>query len=135
MPVQGEHLHPCGDLHGQGHDGAPDPILVKPLKRQVHQPCVLRDPDPVLTPGSAAVTQLQIGQLSGRSAGLGVGGERGDPVSVDIALAQEHPELVCGMNLHLLQGVLEGLGQEGVRACLDPGPSRCCVRMETSDSR
>jgi len=48
------------------------------------------------------------------------------------ALAQEHPELVCGMNLHLLQGVLEGLGQEGVRACLDPGPSRCCVRMGTS---
>jgi predicted ArsR family transcriptional regulator len=49
------------------------------------------------------------------------------------ALAQEHPELVCGMNLHLLEGVLEGLDQAGVRACLDPGPSRCCVRMETSD--
>jgi len=49
------------------------------------------------------------------------------------ALAQEHPELVCGMNLHLLEGVLEGLGQTGVRACLDPGPLRCCVRMETSD--
>lgn len=49
------------------------------------------------------------------------------------ALAQEHPELVCGMNLHLIEGVLEGLGQTGVRACLDPGPLRCCVRMETSD--
>jgi predicted ArsR family transcriptional regulator len=49
------------------------------------------------------------------------------------ALAQEHPELVCGMNLHLLEGVLEGLGQTGMRACLDPGPLRCCVRMETSD--
>src|SRR5665647_3915640 len=36
VPVQGEHLHPRGDLHGQGHDGAPDPILSKPLKRQVH---------------------------------------------------------------------------------------------------
>jgi predicted ArsR family transcriptional regulator len=47
-------------------------------------------------------------------------------------LAQEHPELVCGMNLHLLEGVLEELGQTGVRACLDPGPSRCCVRLETS---
>ena len=51
------------------------------------------------------------------------------------ALAQEHPELVCGMNLHLLEGVLEGLGRTGVRACLDPGPLRCCVRMETSDHR
>jgi predicted ArsR family transcriptional regulator len=51
------------------------------------------------------------------------------------ALAQEHTELVCGMNLHLLKGVLEGLGQTGIRACLDPGPSRCCVRMETPDQR
>ena len=51
------------------------------------------------------------------------------------ALAQEHPELVCGMNLNLLEGVLEGLGQTGMRACLDPGSSGCCVRMETSDSR
>jgi len=49
------------------------------------------------------------------------------------ALAQEHPELVCGMNLHLLEGVLQGLGQTGLRACLDPAPSRCCVRMETAD--
>jgi len=48
-------------------------------------------------------------------------------------LAQEHPELVCGMNLHLLEGVLEGLAQTGVHACLDPGPSRCCVRMEASE--
>jgi predicted ArsR family transcriptional regulator len=49
------------------------------------------------------------------------------------ALAQEHPDLVCGMNLHLIEGFLEGLGQTGVRASLDPGPSRCCVRMETCD--
>jgi predicted ArsR family transcriptional regulator len=49
------------------------------------------------------------------------------------APAQEHTELICGMNLHLLEGILEGLGQVGLRACLDPGPTRCCVRMETSD--
>ena len=46
------------------------------------------------------------------------------------ALAQEHTELVCGMNLHLLEGVLEGLGGTGLRARLDPGISRCCVRLE-----
>ncbi len=51
------------------------------------------------------------------------------------ALAQEHTELICGMNLHLLEGVLEGLGQTGLRAYLDPGPPRCCVRMEPSDQR
>lgn len=42
-------------------------------------------------------------------------------------LAQEHTELVCGMNLHLLEGVLAGLGNTGVSASLDPDPSRCCV--------
>jgi len=47
------------------------------------------------------------------------------------AMAQEHTELVCGMNLHLLEGVLDGLGTSGLRACLDPGPSRCCVRLES----
>ena len=45
------------------------------------------------------------------------------------ALAQRQPELVCGMNLHLLEGVLEGLGMPGHNARLDPDPSRCCVRM------
>jgi predicted ArsR family transcriptional regulator len=33
------------------------------------------------------------------------------------ALAQEHPDLVCGMNLHLIEGALEGSGA-GVRARL-----------------
>ena len=42
-------------------------------------------------------------------------------------LAQEHTELVCGMNLHLLEGVLAGLGNTGMTASLDPAPSRCCV--------
>jgi len=45
------------------------------------------------------------------------------------ALAQQHTELVCGMNLQLLEGVLEGLGMPGGSARLDPDPSRCCVRM------
>ena len=49
------------------------------------------------------------------------------------ALAQEHTELVCGMNLHLLEGVLEGLGGTGLRARLDPEISRCCVRLEPAD--
>ena len=48
------------------------------------------------------------------------------------ALVQEHTELVCGMSLHLLEGVLEGLGLPGVSARLDPGASRCCVRVEIS---
>lgn len=49
------------------------------------------------------------------------------------AIAQEHTELVCGMNLHLVEGLLAGLRRTGMHACLDPGPSRCCVRLEHSD--
>jgi predicted ArsR family transcriptional regulator len=45
-------------------------------------------------------------------------------------LAREHTETVCGMNLHLLRGVLQGLGDGGYEACLAPGPDRCCVRLE-----
>jgi predicted ArsR family transcriptional regulator len=45
-------------------------------------------------------------------------------------LAQEHTELVCGMNLHLLEGVLAGLGNTGMSASLDPAPSRCCVVID-----
>lgn len=45
------------------------------------------------------------------------------------ALAREHTELVCGMNLRLLDGVLEG-ASTGLVAQLHPVPGRCCVRME-----
>lgn len=44
-------------------------------------------------------------------------------------LAQEHTQLVCGMNLSLLEGLLTGLGHTGLRAHLDPKPDHCCVRL------
>ncbi len=40
------------------------PVLVEPVQGQVPQAGVLRDSDPVLTPGAAAVAQLEVGQLS-----------------------------------------------------------------------
>src|SRR4051794_36509235 len=47
------------------------------------------------------------------------------------ALAQQHTELVCGMNLQLLDGVLQGAGAAGgLTARLQPTPGRCCVRLE-----
>ncbi|MGP3925526.1 helix-turn-helix transcriptional regulator [Streptomyces sp. 8N616] len=46
------------------------------------------------------------------------------------ALAREHTQTVCGMNLHLLRGVLHGLGEAGLDARLAPAPGRCCVRLE-----
>lgn len=44
-------------------------------------------------------------------------------------LAQDHTELVCGMNLALLSGLVEALGV-GARPRLDPAPGRCCVTVE-----
>ena len=45
-------------------------------------------------------------------------------------LAEEQRELVCGMNLDLLHGVLEGLGLgDHLTARLDPAPGYCCVRI------
>ncbi|MGI5404205.1 helix-turn-helix transcriptional regulator [Streptomyces sp. CA-135486] len=48
-------------------------------------------------------------------------------------LAREYTETVCGMNLHLLGGFLEGLHETELRACLAPAPGRCCVRLEPAD--
>ena len=45
-------------------------------------------------------------------------------------LVGAHADLVCTMNLHLLEGLLGGLGASGCAARLDPGPDRCCVRLE-----
>jgi predicted ArsR family transcriptional regulator len=45
-------------------------------------------------------------------------------------LAEEQRELVCGMNLDFLGGVLEGIGPEDhLTARLDPAPGYCCVRI------
>jgi len=47
-------------------------------------------------------------------------------------LAREHTGLVCGMNLGLVTGVIEGLGCSGLVAELDPAPDRCCVTTTTA---
>jgi predicted ArsR family transcriptional regulator len=44
------------------------------------------------------------------------------------AVAREHVDLVCGMNLALMRGLLTALGEDAdVEAVLDPAPERCCV--------
>ncbi|MGW4064064.1 helix-turn-helix transcriptional regulator [Amycolatopsis sp. NPDC004747] len=44
-------------------------------------------------------------------------------------LAQAHTRLVCEMNLGLVEGMLAGTGETGLRARLDPRPGCCCVRL------
>lgn len=47
------------------------------------------------------------------------------------SLAQRHTDLVCGMNLCLVDGILDGLATTGLTAHLAPEPGHCCVRLET----
>jgi predicted ArsR family transcriptional regulator len=44
-------------------------------------------------------------------------------------LAHEETELVCGMNLALIKGLLDGVGAAKLTAELEPAPERCCVRI------
>ncbi|MFI7672248.1 helix-turn-helix transcriptional regulator [Actinophytocola sp. NPDC049390] len=46
------------------------------------------------------------------------------------SLAQRHTDLVCGMNLCLVDGILDGLATTGLTARLAPEPGHCCVRLE-----
>jgi len=46
------------------------------------------------------------------------------------ALSQEYTDLVCGMNLDLMEGLVEGLGHSNLEGLLDPAPGRCCVRLQ-----
>ena len=60
---------------------------------------------------------------------------REDPAGLTLAncpfhaLAAEHTDLVCGMNLAIMEGMLERLGPLGWAAVLDPAEGRCCVRL------
>jgi predicted ArsR family transcriptional regulator len=47
------------------------------------------------------------------------------------SLAETYTQLVCGMNVHLIGGFLEGLGAPELRARLEPGEGRCCVAIGT----
>jgi predicted ArsR family transcriptional regulator len=42
-------------------------------------------------------------------------------------IAQEHRDLVCGLNLALIEGVISGSARPQARATLSPAPGRCCV--------
>lgn len=49
------------------------------------------------------------------------------------SLARQHTELVCGMNLCLLEGLLDGLAVTDLTARLAPAPDQCCVRLDPAD--
>jgi predicted ArsR family transcriptional regulator len=45
------------------------------------------------------------------------------------SLAQDYTDLICGMNLQLVTGLVETLEGCGLEARLEPAPGRCCVRL------
>jgi predicted ArsR family transcriptional regulator len=50
------------------------------------------------------------------------------------ALAREHTELVCGMNLAIMAAVTEQLHETALAARLEPAPDRCCVVLVPADA-
>jgi predicted ArsR family transcriptional regulator len=44
-------------------------------------------------------------------------------------LAERHRDVVCGMNLALVEGLAAGLGADGLHPVLDPQPGHCCVAI------
>jgi predicted ArsR family transcriptional regulator len=47
-------------------------------------------------------------------------------------LAAQHRDLVCGMNLALIEGLVAGLRASGLHPVLDPRPGHCCVVIGAS---
>lgn len=47
-------------------------------------------------------------------------------------LARDHRDLVCGLNLSLIDGLLTGLEATGLVARLDPRPGQCCVTLTSA---
>lgn len=45
------------------------------------------------------------------------------------ALAQRHRDLVCGMNLALMEGAVAGMEADALRARADSTPGQCCVTV------
>jgi predicted ArsR family transcriptional regulator len=50
------------------------------------------------------------------------------------ALAEDYTDLICGMNLEVISGLVESLAGSGLEARLEPASGRCCVRLAAPDS-
>jgi predicted ArsR family transcriptional regulator len=94
--------------------------------------------------GAAAANRAVAGQESELVAAVlrDHGYDPGPPVDGEIVLsncpfhhlAEQHRDVICAMNLHLITGVLIGLGDSGraLTAHLQPDPEHCCVRLTAS---
>jgi len=80
------------------------------------------------------------GDLEGALAGHGYEPQRDDAGTIRLRncpfhqLAEAHREVVCGMNLGLIEGIVAGLDAPGARPALDPSPGHCCVAIGSEQS-
>ena len=49
------------------------------------------------------------------------------------ALSESHRDLVCGMNLNLVEGVVEGMGATDLEPCLEFRTGECCVTVNPAE--
>jgi len=62
------------------------------------------------------------------------------PTGIDLsncpfhAVAQQQTELVCGINLAYVQGLIEAMPCPSAHARLSPHPEKCCVTVDISES-
>src|SRR5262245_30220415 len=82
-----------------------------------------RGTGPALARAARALRACGFAPRRGRSGGVVLGNCPFD------SLARERREMVCGMNLALVEGLVDGLDLEGVRARIDPLPGGCCVAL------
>jgi hypothetical protein len=116
-----KHLHPCGDLDGEGDDGAPDPILIEILQRKIFQAGVFQDADPVFAPcpagrSSNPVTSAIQAPSPGRPSAVWVGSRPARDDGVGRTESDRVRQLLRG------QVVGEGMG------ATDGGRSAPCCR-------
>jgi predicted ArsR family transcriptional regulator len=50
-------------------------------------------------------------------------------------VAARHPDVVCDMNLALIEGLAASVDDSTLRPALDPQPGRCCVAIPTGGGR
>jgi len=79
--------------------------------------------------------------LVGALAGQGYEPRRGEDGVIRLRncpfhqLAEHHRDIVCGMNLGLIEGITAGLGAALARPVLDPQPGHCCVVIRGGQGR
>ena len=71
-----------------------------------------------------------------RAGAAGIRAERGDDGVIRLRncpfhrLVERHRDVVCGMNLALVEGLVAGLEANGWHPALDPRPGHCCVAID-----